>query len=88
MDRGCIQGNGGPPSADNFCEDPSIPNCRLAMTRNQTAAFGYGRLTAHNSTHLTYEQYNNKDGALWDSFTLVQHKHGPFPPQGPDHRRA
>eukprot|EP01047_Picozoa_sp_COSAG01_P075486 COSAG01_NODE_12950_length_1658_cov_1.843489_3_plen_102_part_00 len=77
-------GNGGPPSADNFCEDPSLPSCRLASTRNQTAAFGYGRLTVHNATHLTYEQFNNGDGRLWDRFTVVQQQHGPFPPHGPD----
>jgi hypothetical protein len=63
---GCTQrrdGDGGPPSADNFCEDPSLPSCLLASTRNQTAAFGYGRLTVHNATHLTYEQFNN--GSPW-----------------------
>jgi len=72
-------GNGGPPGADNFNEDCPGPDCgKIPATRHQTSKFGYGRVTAHNATHLQYAQFNNADSSLEDYFYIVQHKHGPF----------
>ena len=71
-------GNGGPPSQDNFCEDPTVPNCKIASTNVQSVEYGYGRITAHNATHLTFSQYLNVNGSKLDEFTLVQMSHGPF----------
>ena len=72
-------GNGGPPSPDNFCEDPStLPSCTIPSTRKQTSEYSYSRLVVHNATHLDIETYLNKDGSLFDTFTVVQEKHGPF----------
>eukprot|EP00035_Acanthoeca_spectabilis_P002739 m.89244 g.89244 ORF g.89244 m.89244 type:complete len:732 (+) comp11720_c0_seq1:37-2232(+) len=39
---------------------------------------GYGRITAHNSSHLTYEYVLNVNGSVWDSFTIHQPHHSPF----------
>jgi hypothetical protein len=71
-------GNGGPPGADNFCEDPTVKGCKIASTNVQSTEFGYGRITAHNSTHFTFQQFLNINGSLFDEFTLVQDTHGPF----------
>lgn len=71
-------GNGGPPGPDNFCEDPSVPACRIASTNVQTTEFSYGRITAHNASHFTFQQFLNSNGSLFDEFTLVQDTHGPF----------
>jgi hypothetical protein len=67
-------GNGGPPSATAF----SGYGGSIGMTNKQSEAFGYGRLVAHNSSHLTYKQIQNKDGAVFDSFVLVKDTHPPF----------
>jgi len=72
-------GNGGPPSADNFNEDCPGPDCgSIPATRKQSTEYGYGRLIAHNATHLEYLQIQNKDNAVFDRFFLMQENHGPF----------
>jgi hypothetical protein len=75
-------GNGGPPAVDTFCEDPGLPSCRIASTNVQSSEFGYGRITAHNKTHFTFQQFLNTNGSLLDEFTLIQDTHGPFDPSG------
>ena len=35
-------------------------------------------LIAHNATHMTYEHVQNVDGNVSDTWTIVQHSHGPF----------
>lgn len=68
-------GNGGPPGADNFHEDcsPSSPDCgSIPATRFQSTAFGYGRLTAFNGSHLRFQQFANSNSSLVDEFTLVK----------------
>ena len=40
---------------------------------------GYGRVTLHNASHMTYEYVLNKNGSVWDSWTVVQPTHGQFP---------
>eukprot|EP01061_Rhynchopus_euleeides_P005569 TRINITY_DN147_c0_g1_i2.p2 TRINITY_DN147_c0_g1~~TRINITY_DN147_c0_g1_i2.p2 ORF type:complete len:710 (+),score=299.28 TRINITY_DN147_c0_g1_i2:95-2131(+) len=73
-------GNGGPPGIDTFTEDCPSPDCgKIPATRFQSTEFGYGRIIAHNVTHLTYQQFNNKDGKLADEWTIYQPTHGPFP---------
>ena len=76
-------GNGGPPGPDNFFEDckgvfrddcGSIPS-----TRFQSVSSGYGRLVAHNSTHLQYSQVRNNDSAIEDDWMITQSHHGPRP---------
>eukprot|EP01060_Flectonema_neradi_P004670 TRINITY_DN13049_c0_g1_i1.p1 TRINITY_DN13049_c0_g1~~TRINITY_DN13049_c0_g1_i1.p1 ORF type:complete len:686 (+),score=141.28 TRINITY_DN13049_c0_g1_i1:34-2091(+) len=64
-------GNAGPPGPNSFV-DP-IPASRFRSTE-----YGYGRLTAHNKTHLTYTQFLNSNGTEQDSFTIYQPNHGPF----------
>mmetsp|Transcript_20696 Transcript_20696/g.57445 ORF Transcript_20696/g.57445 Transcript_20696/m.57445 type:complete len:389 (-) Transcript_20696:198-1364(-) len=39
---------------------------------------GYGRLHVTNSSHLTWEQVRAEDGAVLDTITIVQEKHGSF----------
>ena len=73
-------GNGGPPGKDTFVEDCPGPDCgRIPATRAQTNAFGYSRLVAHNATHLTHEYRFNANSSVFDTFTLVANRHGPFP---------
>jgi hypothetical protein len=40
---------------------------------------GYGRVTLHNASHMTYEYVLNKNGSVWDTWTVVQPNHGAFP---------
>eukprot|EP01062_Namystynia_karyoxenos_P005016 TRINITY_DN1176_c0_g1_i4.p1 TRINITY_DN1176_c0_g1~~TRINITY_DN1176_c0_g1_i4.p1 ORF type:complete len:777 (+),score=233.84 TRINITY_DN1176_c0_g1_i4:83-2332(+) len=72
-------GNGGPPAINSFCKGgPSTPDCgRIPATRKQSTEFGYGRLTVHNATHVTFQQFLNSDGSLFDEWTVVQ-PHHPF----------
>mmetsp|Transcript_64277 Transcript_64277/g.172041 ORF Transcript_64277/g.172041 Transcript_64277/m.172041 type:complete len:756 (-) Transcript_64277:30-2297(-) len=72
-------GNGGPPGKDTFCESGSgSPDCdNIPATRMQTNEFSYGRLVAHNATHLTFQQIFNINGSVFDEFVVVQSKH-PF----------
>eukprot|EP01060_Flectonema_neradi_P004519 TRINITY_DN12928_c1_g1_i1.p1 TRINITY_DN12928_c1_g1~~TRINITY_DN12928_c1_g1_i1.p1 ORF type:complete len:700 (+),score=168.21 TRINITY_DN12928_c1_g1_i1:49-2100(+) len=64
-------GNGGPPGKDTFVTP--IPAARF-----QSTDFGYGRLTAHNRTHITFTQFVNNNGSVLDSWTLYSPVHGPF----------
>jgi hypothetical protein len=41
----------------------------------QSTEFGYGKLVAHNSSHLTYSQTQNKDGIVSDTWVLVKNTH-------------
>ena len=72
-------GNGGVPGVVGTysledCASSGKPWCRKHGTGG-----GYGRIIAHNSTHLTYEHVQNNGGNVTDSFTIFQPKHGPFP---------
>eukprot|EP00756_Hemistasia_phaeocysticola_P023628 Hpha_TRINITY_DN15904_c0_g2::TRINITY_DN15904_c0_g2_i2::g.74114::m.74114 len=72
-------GNGGPPGKDTFCEDGAgAADCNsIPATRKQTNEYSYGRLTAWNATHLTFQQIFNANGSIFDEWTVVQPKH-PF----------
>jgi len=71
-------GNGGPPSADNFREDCPGDDCNsIPSTRKQSVNFGFGRLIAHNHTHLQYQQVRNKGSVVEDDWVLIQQQHGP-----------
>ena len=49
----------------------------MAALRKKSDKYGYGRVTAHNATHLTFEQVLNgwdgegKPGEVFDSFVIV-----------------
>ena len=57
----------------NNCSD--LEWCRLHGTGG-----AYGRWTAWNHTHLLYEHVENNGKRVGDAFTIVQPRHGPFPP--------
>jgi|EP01047_Picozoa_sp_COSAG01_P004128 hypothetical protein len=49
--------------------------------RQGSEQYGYGRLVAHNATHLTWTQVANAaGGGIIDEWTVVQHMHGRFHP--------
>jgi len=72
-------GNGGPPGPDNFREDcGDVHDCgSIPATRSQSVNYGYGRLIAHNETHLQFLQVRNNDSVVEDDWTIVQSRHGP-----------
>merc|ERR1712107_443739 len=74
----------GPPGADNFCEaGKGSPDCdRIPATRKQTTEFSYGRVIAHNRTHLTFQQLLNVDGSIFDEWTIHQPSHPFFTSSG------
>ena len=45
---------------------------------NGPCSAGYGRVTAHNSSHLSFEYVLNKNGSVTDTWTIEQRHHGPF----------
>lgn len=47
--------------------------------RDEQLNIGYGRVTVHNATHLTFAQHYAVNGSVIDTFTIAQHAHGPFP---------
>lgn len=68
-----IAGTG--PGGDEF----TVPQKEWEAYRDLNLTPSFGRITLHNATHLTYTQLRNADGSEFDTFTLVQHRHGPFP---------
>ena len=78
MDSFAAEGNGGVPGvvgtyAVKDCATSGKPWCRKHGTGG-----GYGRMIAHNATHLTYEHVQNNGGDVTDTWTIVQNRHGPF----------
>ena len=72
-------GNGGPPGLDSFREHCPGEDCgRIAATRLQSLAFGYGRLVAYNATTLEWTQFNSSNSKIVDNFVIQQAAHGPF----------
>jgi hypothetical protein len=63
-----LTGAGGPPGA------PDVFNASAPrdFTRATYSKWSYGRLTAYNATHLSFEQVDNEAGTVVDAFTLVQ----------------
>ena len=91
----CVCGNGGVGGGDNFGSNwaPWTRNQLGADTpgmcsglnsppteTNGGCSAGYGRVTLHNASHMTYEYVLNKNGSVWDTWTVVQHNHGAFSP--------
>lgn len=64
-------GAGGAPGLDTF--GPTAD-----FIRKRLSAWSYGRVTAHNASHFTYDHILNKDGSLFDSVTVVRSSHGPY----------
>lgn len=72
-------GNGGPPGKDSFTEHCPGEDCNnITATRRQSTEYGFGRLVFHNATHVTFSQFLNADGSLFDTFTIHSPTHGPF----------
>ena len=64
-----------PPSADSFTEDCPGPDCgRIPATRSQSVEYGYGRLVAHNATHLEYASFEPAFHPCLLHFRLFQSK--------------
>eukprot|EP01051_Picozoa_sp_SAG22_P003740 SAG22_NODE_186_length_15907_cov_45.496774_7_plen_1025_part_00 len=67
-------GNGGSPGPDGGAA--TLPGARFGSEQ-----YGYGRLVAHNASHLTWTQVANRGaGGVIDEWTVVQHRHGEFHP--------
>eukprot|EP01052_Picozoa_sp_SAG31_P020565 SAG31_NODE_1553_length_7905_cov_3.137330_2_plen_377_part_00 len=67
-------GNGGSPGPDGGAG--SMPGARFGSEQ-----YGYGRLVAHNASHLTWTQVANRAaGGVIDYWTVIQHRHGRFQP--------
>lgn len=67
-------GNGGSPGPDGGAGS-------MLGARFGSEQYGYGRLVAHNATHLTWTQVaNTETGGVLDRWTVVQHRHGRFNP--------
>ena len=71
------EGNGGVPGVvGNY----TVEKCgdKASWCAVHATGGAYGRITAYNATHLTYEHVQNNGGIVTDSFTIVQDRHGPF----------
>ena len=68
-----ITGAGGGPGLDTFGPP-------LNWTRKQLAAWGYGRLIAHNSSTIVYEHVLNNNDTIYDTIVVTKKdgKHGPW----------
>lgn len=64
-------GAGGAPGLDTFGDSADF-------IRNRLSEWGYGRITAHNATHFTYDHILNEDGSLFDSVTVVKSSHSSY----------
>eukprot|EP01065_Artemidia_motanka_P048366 TRINITY_DN776_c0_g5_i1.p1 TRINITY_DN776_c0_g5~~TRINITY_DN776_c0_g5_i1.p1 ORF type:complete len:575 (+),score=204.51 TRINITY_DN776_c0_g5_i1:93-1817(+) len=73
-------GAGGAPALDTF--GPTAD-----FIRKRLSAWGYGRLTAHNASHITYDHVLNTNGTVYDSVTVVKSKHGPYNPPATNWQR-
>jgi hypothetical protein len=75
------EGNGGVPGVVGASSITPINGCKKLSPgcRRHGTGGAYGRVTAWNATHLTYDHVQNNGGAVTDTFTIVQRNHGPFP---------
>lgn len=74
-----VEGNGGVPGTVSSAPSTLKPcTAKYSGCRNTGTGSAYGRMTAWNATHLSYDHVANMDGKVMDSFTIVQTKHGPF----------
>ena len=72
------EGNGGVPGVSGTYAVKSCATSGKPWCRTHGTGGAYGRIVAHNSTHLTYEHVQNNGGEVTDVWTIVQTKHGPF----------
>lgn len=72
------EGNGGVPGCHGNHQIFNCTNATHLWCRAHANGAGYGRLVAHNATHLTYSHVQNNGGVVTDEFTIVQKRHGPF----------
>ncbi len=63
-----LTGCGGAPGSIEPFKAPSD------FTRTTVSSWSFGKITVHNSTHLTYQQIFNINGSVADEFTLFQPK--------------
>ena len=91
----CVCGNGGVGGGDNFGDnwapwtrkqlgadtpgDCTDLNNTPPTASNGGCSAGYGRVTLHNATHMSYSYVLNINGSVWDRWTVVQPDHGAFP---------
>merc|ERR1719453_1821603 len=72
------EGNGGVPGVVGTY---TITDCASAFKPwcNKHGTGGaYGRMVAHNETHLSYQHVQNNGGEVTHEWTIIQHSHGPF----------
>ena len=78
------EGNGGVPGTKAGaavypdCSQKVKPAVNGSFCRMTGSGGAYARIIAHNATTLTYEHVINDGGAILDTWTIVQPKHGPF----------
>lgn len=65
-------GNGGPPGVTGFMAPNSTTPLRGPWTRFQSTAFGYGMLLAENSSVLVFDQHENENDTVIDSFAIYR----------------
>lgn len=58
---------------------PAAAVLLLAPLCSTLSTWSYGRVTVWNASHLTYEHVFNANGSVFDSWTIAQSRHGPFP---------
>lgn len=71
------EGNGGVPGVAGTY---AVKDCSTkgGFCRKTASGGAYARITAYNSTVLTYEHVQNNDGKVTDTWTIVQNSHGTF----------
>ena len=63
------------PRAGAYGKDPTAAPAYLRTLINR---WSYTRIAALNSSHFRFEQVDNINGTVLDTFTIVQFTHGPF----------
>ena len=75
-----VTGAGGAPAFG--AEAPSSPPASAAapppFTRLNVYRWSFSVIEATNASHLSFAQVDNNGSAVFDSFTIVQPKHGKF----------
>ncbi len=55
-----------------------VPRRPYTAYRDEQLNIGFSRITIRSATELVFEQIYAVNGTVLDTFTLIQHNHGPF----------
>ena len=73
-----VTGAGGAPAFGATAPTAAAGAAPPAFTRLNVYKWSFSAVTVYNASHLLFEQVDNSNSSVFDSFVIVQPKHGKF----------